>query len=358
MLHPIPESPLRDALLKLVEIQRTLVEKLCALPPGSRQTLKWLKTTVWPTLGDSDWIEKFWNNDKGARKKWINVIAKSSVAEKQEILQLMNEQHDYAGIYNDTPGRRMTKTDIAFWKATPVRKAVKELLLCFYSPWLGAQHGYSSAMLSTTVKVTRLEYLRHSMPPLCPYCDSSLQLSAQIDHFLPQSSFPFLSVHPDNFIPSCFDSNEASLHKGDTPPLNWDETNQAEKFFHPRLRPASGRYSLSFRDAGRRLTLSLVAIDVTEQDRVSNLDKMFQLTDVFWGRTLEDDVQRVVEEVADYIRGNGLSADEQSIRTYLRQQACTYRRYIGVRPLNIVYASIYEFVANDDQLVTNTLKRI
>lgn len=358
MLHPIPDSPLRDPLLKLVEIQRTLVEKLCALPPGSRGTPRWLKTTVWPTLGDPDWIDRFWESDNGSRKTWINIVAKASIAEKQELLQVMNEQHDYASLYSHPPRRTVTQTDVAFWKATPARKAMKELLNCFYSPWLGAQHGYPATMLSAPKKVTRLEYLRDALPILCPYCDTTLQSSAQVDHFLPKSSFPFLSVHPDNFVPSCFDSNEASLHKGDTPPLKWDEKDQAAKFFHPRLRPASNRYSLSFRDTGGRLILSLVAIDVSEQDRVDNLDKMFQLTKTFWGRTLEDEIQRVVEEVADHVRNNGLSADETAIRAYLNQQARTYRRYIGIRPLNIFFASLYAFIANDDQLVANTLKRI
>ncbi|MCA9065335.1 MAG: hypothetical protein KDA96_19840, partial [Planctomycetaceae bacterium] len=77
MLHKIDDSPLRDALLKLVEIQRTLVEKLCDLPKDATVTLDWLKRDVWPAPVDADWVEKFWKNDKGRRKTWIEEIAKA-----------------------------------------------------------------------------------------------------------------------------------------------------------------------------------------------------------------------------------------------------------------------------------------
>ncbi|QDV85388.1 hypothetical protein [Planctomycetes bacterium TBK1r] len=359
MLHKIDDSPLRDALLKLVEVQRMLVEKLCALPKDSPVTLDWLKTDVWPAPIDPDWIEKFWKNDKGRRKAWIEDVAKADVPEKQEILRLMEEQLDYANLYVSPPRRSLTQTDKAFWTSTPAREAIKNLMVSFYSPWLGANQGYPAAMLGAVGTVTRLEYLKDARPILCPYCDTKLQ-STEVDHFLPKSAFPFLSVHPDNFVPSCHDSNEASEHKGDDPPLDWDAPNQADNYFHPRLRPARSagidHFSLSFRDTTKRLRLTLMATDPAETVRVENLDSMFKLS-VFWGNGLETHVQDVQEEVVGHFQAENLIPDDVAIRDYLRQQAITKKKRIGTWALALYDAALYEFVANDDELVSGTVLR-
>jgi hypothetical protein len=366
MLHPIPDSPLRDALLKLVDIQRTLVEKLCALPKGSTVTLEWLKADVWPPPVDPDWVDDFWANNRvdvsggkrvGRRELWMTTIANAESGPKQELLARMNEQLRFAELYHTPPAFRLEKTDKAYWDATDFRKAAKHLLNDFYTHCLDAAKGCPGAMLECAVTVTRREYLKGATPIICPYCDTSLQ-KVEVDHFLPKSSFPFLSVHPDNFVPSCHDSNEVTSHKGDHVPLDWNEGDQAARYFHPRLRSANGRYSLSFRDQGRQLVLSLVAEERAEQGRVDNLDSMFKITREFWGKALESQVQSVVEEAAEYIRNNGLYADRASIQKYLLDQSATYRRYIGRRPLQILLAYLYDFVAHDDELIGNTLLRI
>lgn len=41
----------------------------------------------------------------------------------------------------------------------------------------------------------------------CPYC-GNIGISAQLDHYLPQNSYPQYSVYPKNLIPCCRDCNE------------------------------------------------------------------------------------------------------------------------------------------------------
>lgn len=357
MLHPIPSSPIREALIKIVEVQRTLVAKLCALPKDSKISLEQLKKDIWPPPIDATWVERFWANDKGRRKAWIETVAKADIAEKQEILLLMKEQLNFAEIYSDPPKRRFTQTDRAFWKSTPTREAIKDLMISFYSPWLDSKYGYPATMLGAANIVTRVEYLKDARPLLCPYCDTKLQ-STEVDHFLPKSAFPFLSVHPDNFIPSCHDSNEASKHKGDDPPLDWQAIDQAGDHFHPRLRPARtsalDKFSLIFRDAKNKLSLALVATDPTEKNRVVNLDAMFKLSS-FWGNGLEGHVQDVQTEVVDHFRGAMQPLDHTVVRNYLKRQARTKRKRVGTWPLAFYDAALYEFVANDDELVDGIL---
>jgi len=52
---------------------------------------------------------------------------------------------------------------------------------------------------------------------VCPFCDCYYHKGTiSIEHFLPKSIYPFLSVHPTNLIPCCEDCNGA---KGDIDPL-------------------------------------------------------------------------------------------------------------------------------------------
>ncbi|MEB2630226.1 HNH endonuclease [Peribacillus frigoritolerans] len=71
---------------------------------------------------------------------------------------------------------------------------------------------------------------------ICPYCDKSDISSSEVnvDHFLPQSKFPLLSIHWKNFVLACKPCND-SLNKGELchlPVLHpfFDEINKYIKF--------------------------------------------------------------------------------------------------------------------------------
>ena len=357
MLHQIPNSPLRAAFIRLVEIQQMLVNNLCALPVDSTVSLNWLKAVVWQPPIDAAWVDHFWTKEKGRRQTYMETVAKATVAAKQELLDIMEEQTNYSRAYNDPPTLKFTQTDRAFWNATAPRTAMKKLLEEFYAPWLYAGHGYPGAMLNSAVNVTRMEYLKDGSPLMCPYCDTKLQ-KIELDHFLPKSSFPFLSVHPDNLVPACHDSNEGGQHKGDEVPLDWATPNQSQDYLHPRLRPAidpgNKRFNLEFRDNGNNLALRFNAAVAADQAKIDNMDSMFKLTD-FWGKGLESEVQEVQEETVNYFHENDSVPTPATIRDYLLTQSDNYSRYIGKRPLGIFHAELYEFVANDDELVQNTI---
>lgn len=52
---------------------------------------------------------------------------------------------------------------------------------------------------------------------VCPVCDQKSDLR-ELDHFLPKSIYPFLSLHPFNLIPVCKDCNSTEI-KGERDPL-------------------------------------------------------------------------------------------------------------------------------------------
>jgi hypothetical protein len=111
MLHPAPDSTQRARLLEVVEMQRQLIEVLCALPPGSSVNRTWL-ATVWPHVADERWLDQFWDNDKdrqtkvGARAKWCNDIAVATLVEKQTIKGALAEQIRFKELYDEPPNVR------------------------------------------------------------------------------------------------------------------------------------------------------------------------------------------------------------------------------------------------------------
>ena len=51
----------------------------------------------------------------------------------------------------------------------------------------------------------------------CPYC--GIGVASTIDHYLPKSRYPYLSITPDNLVPACKDCQD---NKGAYLPLNYD----------------------------------------------------------------------------------------------------------------------------------------
>jgi hypothetical protein len=111
---------------------------------------------------------------------------------------------------------------------------------------------------------------------------------------------------------------------------------------------------LTFRDATNQLSLTLEATDPIEKERVENLDSMFKLSR-FWGNGLESQVQDIQTEVVDHFQDEAQPLNCTVIRTYLKRQASTKRKRVGTWSLAFYDAALYEFVANDDELVDGIL---
>ena len=352
MLHPVPDSSLRRRLMRIVVIQRKLVRALCALPAGSTVDQEWLSSTAWPRV-DADWIRRFWENENGRRQAWLNTIAAANASAKRELNEIMDEQHRFKKLYCIPPEHRLRQTDSTFWKATPVRKAMRHLMLDFYNPWFYESAGYPSTLHGGGDVLKRKHLARDPLLPVCPFSDGTMQ-RPQLDHFLPKESFPFICLHPDNLIPS---SSDANMNKSTVLPLDWTAAHQTSKWFHPRWRSAPDRFLLRFDEkSDRLLTLKFEAVDAIEKERVANLDKMFGLTK-FWGTTLDVDIQNVQKEVADLLRDDDISATENSVRKQLEKLHRQYARRAGYRPKHIYYAALYEFVLNTNSLITDIIKQ-
>jgi hypothetical protein len=330
--------------MRVVVLQRRLIEALCALPAAAVVDLAWLQG-VWSDL-DAQWVRRFWENDTGKRNGWIKGIAAASVPDKKTVLDVAAEQMRFTELWAAAPTHRVRQQN---WNVEPF-KSVKNLLVSFYAPLFYDKEGYQFG----TIEFSKSDFITafpKSGRKVCPYCDNFLQ-TPELDHFLPKDDFPFLSCHPDNLIPSCHDSNSFS-HKGTTVPLEWGLADQAADWFHPRWRTARGAFTVAIvENPGRSLTAALNPASPAVADRVTNLDTTFKLAG-FWSEQVEDELQLIGSQVSDSLYEDNIAPTEAAVRAKLQELARLKGLEIGKRGLAICHHALYEFAANTSAVVTD-----
>lgn len=338
MLHPVTDSAAAPLMRRVFNLQTRLVEALCALAEGTQVELPWLQG-VWSGL-ETDWVRRFWENDKGVRGKAVQTVAGASTAAKDELLALMREEHSFAGLYAAQATCRMTKVD---WKATPAKEAMHALMVSFYAPCLYAQFKYRLADGDGRREFDKDEFIA-SFPDLniCPYCDTLLQTD-ELDHFLPKDSFPFLTCHPDNLFPSCHDSNRVG-HKGSEVPLDWDQADQSAAYFHPKWRPGLNALRVTFvESADRRLSVELHAKTDEDEVRVTNMNRLFKL-EQFWSRHVGSTYRGLAEDVEAHLRRDNKDPDTETVRKCLLVHHDLVK--IGRDALAVPQRALYEHVTS------------
>lgn len=351
MLHPVPESSEAPRMGYVLGLQTRLIDALCALPERATVDLAWLKS-VWPEV-DPRWVSRFWRNDKKQRQPWLLTIAGASTPEKSQILTIMREQHDFRRLYDAPAVHRVQEVD---WAASPVLRALRLLLRDFYAPYLYASHGYDLPDGNTHRGFRRTDFVAgFGTLKVCPYCDNYLQTTV-IDHFLPKDSFPFLSCHPENLIPSCSDSNQDDGHKGDKPPLDWAAQEQTAAWFHPRWRSARDALRVTFEETtSKDLSVKVESVNPADKDRVENMDAMFKLKD-FWGKQIEGEIRKIGGDVAAALQ-DVQNPTEQAVADHLKNQATQTKREIGRRGLSIVFGALYEYMANSGPILRDVIQQ-
>ncbi len=118
-------------------------------------------------------------------------------------------------------------------------ETTKELNSIFryaYEQMLYKKTFWDSYNMDNTVSNEEIRTIISSKINVCPYCDkSTISLTeVHVDHFLPKSKFPLLSVHWRNFVLACNTCND-TLNKGEMwylPVLHpfFDEINKKIKF--------------------------------------------------------------------------------------------------------------------------------
>lgn len=350
MLHLVPDSTQRRRLLRVVALQRRLIRCLCALPEGAAVDLAWLEG-VWREL-PSEWIGRFWKNDSGKRKQWVEALAAASTLEKAQLMGICRDQLRFRLLWEQSGALSFQKVD---WnkKASTAFDAANSLLKSFYAPLFYDGEGYVLRG-GNLAKSAFLAGIDPAARKVCPYCDNNLA-TAELDHFLPKDDFPFLSCHPDDLVPSCHDCNSVG-RKGTRVPLDWDALDQAAGWFHPRWCSAAGRIRVAIQEtAGCMLAATLEPIDADDSVRVANFDAMFQLSRL-WSTQIQDELQIIGSDVSNALQSEGIAPDEQAVTNTLNALADQKAREIGRRGFAIRDSALYRFAAETPAVIADILR--
>ncbi len=304
MLSPVPENSARPLLEEVKRLQDNLFLGLVGLPTkhawaGNRALAAWVKTlpswSLVPEFVDDRFVAK---NSLWA--KHSAVIASSTADTKAALRGVWENHRNVKEIY--TNGSALEMPD---WSASPVWEALRALMESFYAAALGE----ANFSLSGGRTINRAIYIAgFTNLAVCPYWDCGfVPGEAQLDHFLPISFFPFLSVCPDNLVPVSHGPNRRG-HKGNRVALDPATAPQtrctAAGWFHPRWLNAVGKVDAAISRAPTKIfSVQLRALSSRWSRQVANYDDLVDLSN-YWTQEINtrwrDDLTTFGQEMNRY----------------------------------------------------------
>lgn len=243
MLSRIPDNSARPLLEEVQRLQDSLFLGLIGLPAAhtwtdNRVLAAWVKQlsdwSLVPNLVDARFVAK---NSVWAKHSFS--IAASDTTTKAAMRKAWESHRKAKELYASGSTHAL---EMPNWSASRSWKALRALMASFYDAALSD----SDLPLSENRKISRAVYIAgFASLAVCPYWDCGLVSGeTELDHFLPVSRFPFLSVCPDNLVPVAHGPNRGG-HKGNKVALDKAASpathRAATKWFHPRWLNAIGR---------------------------------------------------------------------------------------------------------------------
>ncbi|RRR73156.1 MAG: hypothetical protein EI684_09240 [Candidatus Viridilinea halotolerans] len=364
MLYKVNVPLCREHLVWIVDLQRQFLSKLC-------------DSTVTARIVDEDWVvaqmphlEEKWVRSFCRGKDKISRVGRPLIGHMQFIAGVdlpMKEviidsfEHDIQLLIDIEQGNPAAHPlhGLAKIGDAAVREAVRGLLETFYNPQFYANHGYNVPLGGAAghfhKDVFRREFdVANPDVVVCPLCDGPRN-TEQVDHIYPKSLYPFLSCHPLNLVPICFQCNKLDA-KGDKPPLNNDDIDPTEKWLHPYLRPlldwaqtedlpAKDLFSTEFSRINDETLPYLVSQDPLIAEQLKNLDNLVKLTRE-WKKVLAITIREQQRNIRRFKHRQAPYIDEDLLRSKLQEWAEDRRRGIGIDPHAILHS--YYYAATQD----------
>ena len=172
----------------------------------------------------------------------------------------------------------------------------------------------------------------------CPVCLSKspdIRRESDLDHYLPRSAYPSLSLHPGNLLFICKECNETykgtrdALKKGKKP---------LGQIFLPYRDTVKDHAAISIRRVKNTDTVELKAVNDTreERERIKNFNSLYQLEKRWSG-----EVEGIFKEIRTCCAGRGLTREE--VREKLRGY-CEDLRALSDFPDKFVEAAYVEWL--------------
>lgn len=237
MLHPVNRPDCIDALWLAVFIQEELLKLALTANPADKANLS--------QIFDKEIVHWLLSYKDELLNGLVDYYQHPVGAEKRRILGAFQHDITYHEHLNDASFvfHLQPKQNLPSGLSVSVGKWLEK----FYDVITNVKKGFpanvSGFSFDINGQVIYLETLAQN-PSLhvCPACDgtwmekTSTGVFGSIDHFLPRSSYPALSVHPVNLLPICSICNEKIKKNKD--PLSDVHPRTLSETFHSYIRPA------------------------------------------------------------------------------------------------------------------------
>lgn len=282
MLKPIHHVACSPALRACRGLQERLLAWLC--DPATTPATLLHANLPGPSAIETDWLWAFLNrtDDRRPLLERAQALAAMANAEKAALLAWGQSVAALADQFQPKPPPWPAQSPAI---APAAWRAFKELMEAFYEKGLKAGLSYAPDGTPTAAGgVSYADFVRdfreaHQLNPdpeareVCVLCGGPLGSTPEVDHWIAKHAFPLLSVCADNLLPICGDCNSTS-NKGSK---NVFDQDGFQSWFHPYLRPGIGMMALDYSPLD--MTITLAANHPPDATRVSNLNKLLNLTD-------------------------------------------------------------------------------
>jgi hypothetical protein len=344
-LHRFQLPPESRLLWQIVGLQHRVFVALCnpTLARGDIDT-DWLRG-VWPQQ-DPGWVYRFSLGGNESPLLPLRIIARAPLGTRQFILEQFRQQIRVRRIF-DSGGAAFRQLPSIKEPGGKIAQAVQEFCKCCYDR-LGhnTQRNWQGYVFTAPLNISKSTYkiacstANAQRLTVCPYCDGQNN-DAELDHYYPQSRFPFLSCLPQNLVPVCSSCNDAYVAKGDDAPLTAGPPQSTDDWLHPLFRPASDAAYIEIAGPPTAANVELRSPDPAELRRLQN---HFDLI-----KTLGQRWRTAVVNYWNLIPGRvrlGATEGRPQLRV-IASELATYENERGREPHSMVRAAVCRAIQNN-----------
>ncbi len=363
MLHPIKPVACLAEMNRLLGFQRGVLELGIALATGGTVDEATFKRVLNDDAGG--WFWKVYQKNKSwhaSLDALVTALASDLSAHRQVVLAFDNDIEFQNHLNDPLYSFQFPALPVSF------RIAIKQLFELFYE--YSKDTGYPEAVHGQRdFNLTRSSFIKsyednsaNGILYVCPVCDKEISDedtnseigSCELDHFFAKSTYPFLSMHPFNLIPTCHTCN--STFKGAIDPLaDGIHAPASSGTFLNTYHPHNGR---SIQDLGQivvnRVKDSECQSLIQEKggsasQRVSSAQRVYKLSTRWRSRlnTRPGVVPRLISSIQDLAKEKR-ARNSYTIEEMLKDLNFVYMQHNSASPGHHVLRNAYvEFALSD-----------
>jgi len=361
MLHKI-ELPTYDQNLEcIVQIQQKIISFVCdpSTPPRPGEDV--FKRVFNDQIGA--WLYR-WLQKKSKKKTFYEELCTLIAYLRQysslrpQLIDAFQNDIDFFNHLNDA--------SFVFFFSTRLQKKVGQMIapvmIAFYDDVL--RTGFPPCIAIFDRKTfLKTFWTTNKNLGVCPACDSpkpdinDQYINCDIDHFLPKSLYPFLSMHAPNLVPICTDCNRYIKRDGD--PVDQALDAPLTNIFHPFGKPALDvmpalnaiKVAVNRKPKGGEYQISLEEITGGISRRVAGLKRVYKL-ETRWLERLKAEIESIRKTIKNagkrFLQKSSMSAND-IVRELLEAILDDYDQKIGVEHYYILQSSYARYALCDTE---------